>query len=250
MSQSIVHPRFLLILVFATLWQLFSPAAGASASGEPPQCFDAGALTLEQGATFSFTAGQACLDPEGDPLTLIVTYPPDHGTLEGPNGSGLYTYTAPTDYVGPDSLSGKANDGTSDSNVATLSFEIIELVDDVPACFASLLGASPPVEGRFTVETGARLASSPQGRRIRAHARRRLPLATRTLAVLRTLRPSGEAREALARFESEYQRLYTLYAEAAAPGRQHTKALAAAIGSAEESVRARARAARLPACSP
>ena len=154
MSQSVVRPRLLQLLAFATLFLLLFPVSDASASGDPPQCFDAGPITLERGATFSFTAGQACIDPEGDPLTLILTDPPDHGTLEGPTGFGSYTYTAPTDYVGPDSLSGKANDGTSDSNVATLSFDIVEPVDDAPACFASLVGSAPPVGGRFTVEAG------------------------------------------------------------------------------------------------
>jgi hypothetical protein len=98
--------------------------------------------------------------------------------------------------------------------------------------------------------SAARPPSSPQARRVRSHARRSLPLATRTLAVLRKLRPSREERDALARLESEYQRLFTLYAEAAAPGRRRTGGLVAAVGTAEENVRAQARAARLPGCSP
>jgi hypothetical protein len=118
------------------------------------------------------------------------------------------------------------------------------------ACLQARAGATPAGAAQLSAPSAARLSSSRQGRRVRAHARRSLPLATRTLAVLRTLRPSGEGREALARLESEYQRLFMIYTEAAAPRRQPTKGLAAAVGTAEESVRAQARAARLPACSP
>jgi hypothetical protein len=95
-------------------------------------------------------------------------------------------------------------------------------------------------------------ASTPwrQARRLRSYARRNLPVATRTLAVLRRLRPADHDRQALARLEGEYERLFALYLDAAAPRRQSAKDLAEAVGMAEANVRAQAHAARLPACSP
>lgn len=118
------------------------------------------------------------------------------------------------------------------------------------ACLQARAGTTPADTAQVSAPSTARLSSSRQGRRVRAHARGSLPLATRTLAVLRTLRPSGAAREALARLETEYQRLFMLYTEAAAPRRQPSRGLASAVGTAEENVRAQALAARLPACSP
>jgi hypothetical protein len=61
-------------------------------------------------------------DPNNDPLTYTVVTPPSHGTLSGTAPNLAYTPT--TDYVGPDSFTFKANDGTSDSNVAAVSITV------------------------------------------------------------------------------------------------------------------------------
>ena len=111
------------------------------------------------------------------------------------------------------------------------------------ACLQARVGATGPGAAQPT-------APSRAARRVRAHARRSLPLATRTLAVLRALQPAGGPRQALVRLEAEYERLFALYLDAAAPRRPSAKGLADAVDMAEESVRAQARAARLPACSP
>jgi hypothetical protein len=111
------------------------------------------------------------------------------------------------------------------------------------ACLQARVGATGPGAAHPT-------APSRAARRVRAHARRSLPLATRTLAVLRALHPAGEPRQALVRLETEYERLFALYLDAAGPRRPGAKGLAEAVDMAEESVRAQARAARLPACSP
>ena len=64
-------------------------------------------------------------DPNNDPLTYSIVTPPAHGTLSPP-GSGVAarTYTPTTGYEGPDSFTFKANDGTLDSNVATVSITV------------------------------------------------------------------------------------------------------------------------------
>ncbi len=67
-------------------------------------------------------------DPNGDPLTWNVGTP-GHGTLTGtaPN----LVYTPDPDYNGPDSFTFTVNDGTSDSNVATVSITV-NPVNDPP----------------------------------------------------------------------------------------------------------------------
>jgi len=61
-------------------------------------------------------------DPNNDPLTYTILTQPAHGTLTGtaPN----LNYNPDTDYVGTDSFTFKANDGTFDSNTATVSMTV------------------------------------------------------------------------------------------------------------------------------
>jgi VCBS repeat-containing protein len=60
----------------------------------------------------------------------VLVSGPNHGTLTL-NDSGFFTYTPAVDYSGADSFTYKANDGTTDSNVATVSLTITP-VNDVP----------------------------------------------------------------------------------------------------------------------
>jgi len=66
-------------------------------------------------------------DPDGDPLTYAVVAGPSHGALSGtvPN----LTYTPNPNYNGPDSFTFKANDGTVDSNEATVSITVTPVND-------------------------------------------------------------------------------------------------------------------------
>src|SRR5262249_53261005 len=65
----------------------------------------------------------AAPDPESSSLTYPTAAPPSHGALTGtaPN----VTYTPAANYNGPDSFTFKANDGTADSNVATVSITVV-----------------------------------------------------------------------------------------------------------------------------
>jgi len=73
-------------------------------------------------------------DPDGNPLTYIITSLPSNGSLkEGDNeitsvpyslSGDTVTYTPNTDYTGSDSFKFKANDGELDSNEATVSIEV------------------------------------------------------------------------------------------------------------------------------
>ena len=68
-------------------------------------------------------------DVDGDPLTFSIVSGPAHGTLSGapPN----VTYTPASNYHGSDSFTFKANDGTADSNIATVSITV-NAVNDAP----------------------------------------------------------------------------------------------------------------------
>src|SRR5207249_8466654 len=58
-------------------------------------------------------------------LSYSVVANPTHGTLTSFNSStGAFSYTPAADYHGPDSFTFKANDGTVDSNTATVSITV------------------------------------------------------------------------------------------------------------------------------
>src|SRR5207237_1089673 len=69
-------------------------------------------------------------DVEGSALTYTLVSGPAHGTLVL-NAGGTYTYTPNPNYNGADSFTFKANDGSLDSNVATVSITLAA-VNDAP----------------------------------------------------------------------------------------------------------------------
>jgi DNA/RNA endonuclease G (NUC1) len=79
------------------------------------------------------TAANISLDvaiPSGSSVTYVVDSQPAHGVL---SGSGpTFTYTPGLDYHGADSFTFHANDGTRNSNTATVSITVTE-VNDSPA---------------------------------------------------------------------------------------------------------------------
>jgi hypothetical protein len=113
-----------------TILASFTDASGstqqASASetwtpkaNQPPVANDQ-SVTTAQDTPVAVTL--TATDPESDPLTYAVVASPTHGSLSGtaPN----LTYTPTAGYNGPDSFTFKANDGTSDSNTATVSITV------------------------------------------------------------------------------------------------------------------------------
>ncbi|MDQ0465710.1 VCBS repeat-containing protein [Caulobacter ginsengisoli] len=70
-------------------------------------------------------------DVDGDSLTYSLVNGPAHGSLSfGSDGS--YLYIPDANYHGSDSFTFKANDGTADSNTATISLNVAS-VNDAPA---------------------------------------------------------------------------------------------------------------------
>jgi len=68
-------------------------------------------------------------DADGDSPTYSIVDNPSHGTIT-PSGN-IATYTPATDYNGADSFTFKVNDGTVDSNTATVSITV-SAVNDAP----------------------------------------------------------------------------------------------------------------------
>src|SRR6185436_9179523 len=61
-------------------------------------------------------------DPDADTLTYAIVTGPAHGSLSGSGANRTYTPNA--GYFGPDSFTFKANDGSLDSNTATVSITV------------------------------------------------------------------------------------------------------------------------------
>src|SRR5262249_54443898 len=70
-------------------------------------------------------------DADGDAITFTKASDPAHGTVTV-NSNGSFTYTPAANYNGPDSFTFKANDGTADSNIASVSITV-NPVNDPPA---------------------------------------------------------------------------------------------------------------------
>jgi uncharacterized delta-60 repeat protein len=89
-------------------------------------------------------------DAEGDALTAALVSGPAHGTL-ALNADGSFTYTPNGNYNGTDSFTYKANDGTADGNVATVTLTVTP-VNDTPTASA---------DAYTTVEDTALTVSAP-----------------------------------------------------------------------------------------
>ena len=92
----------------------------------PPGAADQTVSTNEDTAA-TFTLDTA--SPNNAPLTYTILTSPSHGTLSGSGGSR--TYTPAPDFNGSDSFTYRVNDGSRDSNTATVSLSVIE-VNDAP----------------------------------------------------------------------------------------------------------------------
>jgi len=62
-------------------------------------------------------------DVDGDALNAVLVNGPAHGTLTL-NANGSFTYAPAADYAGNDSFTYRANDGTANSNIATVTIAV------------------------------------------------------------------------------------------------------------------------------
>ena len=93
----------------------------------PPIAFD---QTLSVNEDNNLNILLVASDANGDPLTYTIVSGPTHGTITSGTGSSRI-YTPALNYNGPDSFTFKANDGTNDSNIATVSITV-NPVNDAP----------------------------------------------------------------------------------------------------------------------
>jgi len=84
--------------------------------------------TSLQITTESLTANDS--DVDGDPLSVVITQQPTHGTLTA-NADGSFSYTPDENYHGTDSFSYRASDGELESNEATVAITV-NSVNDAP----------------------------------------------------------------------------------------------------------------------
>ena len=83
------------------------PLLYVSSTSTPVANNQAVTTTKNTAKTITLTA----TDANNDPLTYTIVTPPAHGTITGGTGASR-TYTPTKNYVGPDSFTFKANDGT------------------------------------------------------------------------------------------------------------------------------------------
>jgi len=78
-------------------------------------------VTTEAGSAVTVTLHAG--DADGDALTFAIASEPRHGTL-GAVGGNRVVYTPAPGYSGEDSFTFRANDGTADSNTATVGIAV------------------------------------------------------------------------------------------------------------------------------
>ncbi len=70
-------------------------------------------------------------DPEGSPLTAVLVAGPANASTRSLRDDGSFTYTPNADFTGTDTFTFVANDGTTDSNPATVTIDV-RPVNDPP----------------------------------------------------------------------------------------------------------------------
>jgi serine protease len=98
-----------------------------SATPNNPPVANDQSVTIDEDTTAAITL--TATDPDGDTLTYLILSGPSNGVLTGT--APTLTYTPNADYNGADSFAFKANDGTANSNIATVNITV-NPVNDLP----------------------------------------------------------------------------------------------------------------------
>src|SRR5690606_34698308 len=97
-----------------------------SAGNDAPVAVD-DAYTTDEGVTLNVLPADgvrgAASGADGDTLTAVLNMGPSNGTLTL-NPDGLFSYTANGGFFGTDSFTYYANDGTDNSNIATVTITV------------------------------------------------------------------------------------------------------------------------------
>ncbi len=102
-------------------------ALTVTADNQPPTASDDSYSTPEDTSLSVVAPGvlQNDSDPEGDSLNAVVQGTTSHGTLTL-NSDGSFSYVPTAGYFGPDTFTYVANDGANDSNVATVTIDVVQ----------------------------------------------------------------------------------------------------------------------------
>jgi VCBS repeat-containing protein len=87
-------------------------------------------VTVGEDDTITITL--LAIDIDSNNLVYIIVSSPLHGALGDDDGDNAITYTPTPGFVGGDSFTFKANDGSADSNVATVSITVTDLPNQDP----------------------------------------------------------------------------------------------------------------------
>ncbi len=97
------------------------------------------------------------IDPDGDAIIYLLVSSPLHGTLSGSGAN--FTFIPTGNYNGPDSFTFKVNDGTTDSNIATVSITITPINDSPIANNQSV--STPEGNAKLITLTGSDVDGNP-----------------------------------------------------------------------------------------
>jgi tartrate-resistant acid phosphatase type 5 len=115
------------------------------ASDSPPTA-DNQAVTTSENAVTSITL--TAHDPDGDALTYSIVSGTSHGSVNLSGATAVYTPNS--NFFGSDSFTFKANDGLSDSNIATVSITVSQVNQPPVARFtATPTSGAPPLAVNF-----------------------------------------------------------------------------------------------------
>jgi len=104
-----------------------------SAVNDAPTASPTSATTIEDTTQAGTLTGN---DVEGSSLTFAKVSDPSHGSVTVNATTGAYTYIPASNYNGTDSFTFKVNDGTLNSEAATVSL-VISAVNDAPTASAA-----------------------------------------------------------------------------------------------------------------
>jgi hypothetical protein len=137
--------------------QLVVESTPVTHNNDPPVADDQALSTDEDIAVAITLTGS---DDNGDPLHFIIESGPANGTLSGIAPD--LTYAPNENFNGPDSFSFKANDGFTDSEIATVSINV-NPIDDPPVFTADPLEFSVPEIAAVPTTVGTITAVDPEG---------------------------------------------------------------------------------------
>lgn len=103
-------------------------STGPSSSTEPPITSNMSLPTFQDEAVDGAFLGSSST---GKALTFTVVSQPTNGTVSS-SGTGTFTYTPASGYVGSDKFTYEANDGTFTSDVATVNVDVLPLDKQPP----------------------------------------------------------------------------------------------------------------------